>query len=456
MAETSTSSGSNSDSPLFRIAPDHLFTVLLLLPVDSILSFAMTCRRFRSLASSDTLWESICRRDWGPSSVDSLKSSKQDQQLPWMRLYKQVSRLDCVSCYKLSDPEDELVSPGPRASHSLSFVSDCLVLFGGGFEGGRHLDDTWAAYIGNDFRRIVKWQKVSSGIPSGRFGHSCVVIDDSVVLFGGINDHGNRQNDTWVGQVSFHKNFVITISWRLLDVGPTAPQARGAHAACCIDVRRMVIHGGIGLFGLRLGDTWILELSENLCSGTWQEIVTHPSPPPCSGHTLSCLGGNQTVLFGGRGLGYEVLSDVWHLYVSGGYAKWVQILYESQDIPHGFSLPRVGHSATPIVGGQILIYGGEDSYRHRKDDFWVLNVGTIPSIKVQAATSHIRGISGTMWKRLKAKGYEPNHRSFHRTCADPWGRYLYMFGGMTDGLLQPMESSGLLFDGKLFLVELEL
>ena len=53
-----------------------------------------------------------------------------------MRLYKQVRQLDSVSCHRLSDPDVGMVLPKARASHSLNFVSDCLVLFGGGCEGG--------------------------------------------------------------------------------------------------------------------------------------------------------------------------------------------------------------------------------------------------------------------------------------------------------------------------------
>ncbi|CAK7323747.1 unnamed protein product [Dovyalis caffra] len=558
MAETSSSSTSSSSrsksnsssnigsssalSPIVKLAQDHLFTILLLLPVDSLISFAMTCKRFRSLTSCDTLWESICRREWGSTSVDALKSSiktSNNQQLPWMRIYKQVSQLDSVSCHKLSDPDGELMLPTPRASHSLNFVSDCLVLFGGGSEGGqsfsfdakrdvytgfcqiisfayqlftvpdstnhglgfhclriflpldhgfiilvgsklntscvelkciavrnvlavlvffagRDLDDTWVAYIGNDFQRTLKWQKVNSGVPSGRFGHACVVIGDHLVLFGGINDRGMRQNDTWVGQLVLSENLGVTLSWRLLDVRSIAPPPRGAHAACCIDERTMVVHGGIGLYGLRLADTWILELSENSCSGTWRELVTHPSPPARSGQTLTCIQGMGTVLFGGRGLGYDVLHDVWLLQVSEDQLKWVQILYNLQDIPGGASLPRVGHSATLILGGRLLIYGGEDSQRHRKGDFWVLDVSKIPSIKAQPTPLNSRGLQANMWRRLKAKGYKPNHRSFHRASADHSGRHLYVFGGMVDGLLQPAELSGLRFDGELFLVKFEL
>ncbi|KAG2720762.1 hypothetical protein I3760_02G050300 [Carya illinoinensis] len=463
MEESGTSGVGNNNrnrAPITSIAQDHLVTILLLLPSDSILSFAMTCKRFRALIFSDTLWESICRRDWVLKSVDALKSSdlhfQQQQQLPWMRLYKQVFRLGSVSCHNLTYPDSELLVPRPRASHSLNFVSDCLVLFGGGCEGGRHLDDTWVSFIGKGFQKMPKWQKVNSGIPSGRFGHTCVVMGNLLVLFGGINDHGSRQNDTWVGQVACHETSVITLSWKLLDLQSVAPPSRGAHAACSVDDRLMLIHGGIGLNGLRLGDTWVLEVSESLCYGAWREILTYPSPPARSGHSLTCIGGRSIVLFGGRGLGYEVLNDVWVLDRLVGYDKWAQIPYELPKIPEGVSLPRVGHSATPIVGGRLLIHGGEDSYRHKKDDFWVLDVSAIPSISVQPSTLNSSGLLAKMWKKFEAKGHKPNCRSFHQACADPSGRYLYVFGGMIDRLVQAAESPDLSFDAELFLVELVL
>uniref|UniRef100_I1KGQ0 F-box domain-containing protein n=2 Tax=Glycine subgen. Soja TaxID=1462606 RepID=I1KGQ0_SOYBN len=443
---------SSCGSPISNMAQDYLFTILLLLPIDAILSLSITCKRFRALTSSHTLWKSLCKRDLGSTCVDSLSSNNQHRHFPWMRLYKQVSQMDSVCCHKLL--VSDLDFPAARASHSLNFVSDCLVLFGGGCEGGRHLDDTWVAYIGNDFRRMLKWQTVHSGIPSGRFGHTCVEMGDYLVLFGGINDRGNRKNDTWLGHVMFNENNGVTFSWKMLDVGNVAPPSRGAHAACCIDEKRMIIHGGIGLNGLRLGDTWVLEMSDSHCFGTWHEIVAHPSPPPRSGHTLTCIGRSRTILFGGRGLGYEVLDDVWLLDTYQGYQRWVQIVYDLQSIPAGVSLPRVGHTATLVLGGRLLIYGGEDSYRQRKDDFWVLDISAIPYPCItQQITVSSKKVLTRMWKRWKSSGHAANSRSFHRACADRSGRYVYVFGGMVDGFLQPAEPSGLRFDGELFLVE---
>uniref|UniRef100_A0A2N9ECT1 Reverse transcriptase zinc-binding domain-containing protein n=1 Tax=Fagus sylvatica TaxID=28930 RepID=A0A2N9ECT1_FAGSY len=80
----------------------------------------------------------LVMRDWGPNSVDALLKSYNlhfQQQLPWMKLYKQVFQLGSVSCHKMTYPDGEFELPSPRASHSLNFVSDCLVLFAGGSEG---------------------------------------------------------------------------------------------------------------------------------------------------------------------------------------------------------------------------------------------------------------------------------------------------------------------------------
>ncbi|GAA0157194.1 DNA-binding transcription factor [Lithospermum erythrorhizon] len=286
----------------------------------------------------------------------------------------------------------------------------------------------------------LKWQKIDAGLPTARFGHSCVVIGDRLVLFGGINDKGICQNDTWVGDIQMQDINSITLSWRLLDVGSNAPRPCGAHAACCIGNSKMLIHGGIGLSGLRLGDTWILNLSENLTFGSWQEIVTNSSSSSRSGHSLTHLGGTRTVLFGGRAIGYQVLSDLWLFDTSEDHWRWIHLSFEPQDVPHGFSLPPVGHSVTLILGGRLLIYEEKIHTGTGKMIF-----GCWTSVQYHQQQCNLL-LSGKKKSSTKC-GEDLKFKAIGQTL-------LYLFRGMVDGLLQPAEASGLQFDGGLFLVEL--
>lgn len=121
-------------SNIIQMNHEQIISILQLLPIDSVLSFSMTCRKFRSLASSDSLWEAICRREWGNGPVDSLLASLETRGLSWKSLYQQVAQLSSLSCTRLCSKDG--IFPMPRASHTLNFVSDCLVLHGGGCDGG--------------------------------------------------------------------------------------------------------------------------------------------------------------------------------------------------------------------------------------------------------------------------------------------------------------------------------
>ncbi|VAI75409.1 unnamed protein product [Triticum turgidum subsp. durum] len=395
-------------APVGHLGYDQVLSILRLLPAEAVLSFAATCRAFRDWASSDVLWEALCRRDWGARAAAAALADWRCG-VPWRRLYAEVARVSALQARRL---QVKGTSPRPRASHSINLVAGWLVVFGGGCEGGRHLDDIWATYVGNRAgtrsSNSLTWQQLASGTPSGRFGHSCILVGDALVLFGGINDRGLRLNDTWIGQIICEEPCRMRISWRLLEIGPLAPSPRGAHAACCIDDKFIVIHGGIGVHGSRLGDTWLLDLSDGLRSGSWRRMRnTGPLPSARSGHTLTWIG----------------------------------------ELPS----PRAGHSATFLFGGKILVYGGEDKERRRMDDFWILDIPALLQFE-----SGNRKMAKRMWKKLRIDGQSPNCRSFHGACVDTSGYCVYVFGGMVDALLHPAESLGLRFDGQLYQVELVL
>jgi len=132
------SSSSSSPPPIAQLGYDQLLSVLRLLPPEAVLSFAATCRAFRAWASSDALWEALCRRDWGARTAAALAERRRERggggvPAPWRRVHAEVARLGALSARRVPVRG---ASPRPRASHSLNLVAGWLVLFGGGCEGG--------------------------------------------------------------------------------------------------------------------------------------------------------------------------------------------------------------------------------------------------------------------------------------------------------------------------------
>lgn len=443
------------DHGICALGADQVLAILEYLPVLSVVAFGMTCRRFRELADSDALWAFICRREWGSNAVDAWPSSGNNSNLGWKDLHRQMLALGSVTWHRLHQGD---IVPAARASHSMVTASDKMVIFGGGHDGGRHLDDTWVAPLPVDVSENIAWQQTSVGIPGGRFGQSCTVVGDTLVLFGGINDHGIRQSDTWISkQVNFENSSV----WQLLEVA-AAPCARGAHAGCFAGDIKVVVYGGIGSDGIRLDDTWLLDLSEKPLPA-WRKVNTFISPPARSGHTLTWVGGKCMVLFGGRGTKFEVLNDVWLLDMEGDLAEWVELRACELHPKHGVPSPRAGHSATLIFGGRVLIYGGEDAKRCRKGEVWVLdpsagipvgNVSTCTDIHYRNMQKNRSKFNRKFWKKLKQWGQPPTKRSFHGASSVHFGRAVLIFGGMVDGESVPTASAGLAFDAGLYLLQL--
>lgn len=444
---------SSAQCGITSLSLDQIVTILQFLPVQSIVAFGLTCKRYWEIAEGDELWAFICVREWGSRAVQAWPMLGKDKKR-WKRVYRQMLMLKAGSWRKVDQGP---VIPAPRASHSLNTVAGMVTVFGGGCQGGRHLDDTWVASIPSDISEGIVWQQNTVGSPTGRFGQSCTVVHDALVLFGGITDKGARQCDTWINR-GFGRNVHGYSVWEMLDA-LVSPPPRGAHAGSYGGDERVVVFGGIDSEGSRLGDTWLLDLSE--VPSIWHEVVTPISPPARSGHTLTWIGGRKMILFGGRGTRFEVLNDVWLLDMEGDCAYWVELrpceLQPINDRPAA----RAGHSATLLFGGRILIFGGEDARRTRKGDLWVLDprAGVQVGYGSSCMTSYPQKslsedkLAPRFWKKLKQCGQIPRKRSFHGACALESGHSILVFGGMVDGELLPA-ATGLGFDAEMHILQL--
>lgn len=444
---------SSSQCGIYSLSLDQIVTILQFLPVQSIIAFGLTCKRFGDIAEGNDLWAFICTREWGSRAVQTWPMLGKDKNR-WKRVYRQMLMPKAGSWRKVDQGD---VVPAPRASHSLNTVAGKVTVFGGGCQGGRDLDDTWVASLPSEISEGIVWHQNTVGNPTGRFGQSCTVVNDTLVLFGGITDKGARQCDTWINRGVGRSTLEYPV-WEMLDT-LASPPPRGAHAGCCGGNDRAIVFGGIDSEGNRLGDTWLLDLSE--VPPIWQEVVTPTSPPARSGHSLTWIGGRKMILFGGRGTRFEVLNDVWLLDMEGDCAYWVELrpgeLQHINDSPAA----RAGHSATLLFGGRILIYGGEDARRTRKGDAWVLDPRA--GVQVGCGSSCIASYSQKslsedklaprFWKKLKQCGQVPRKRSFHGACGLESGHSILVFGGMVDGELIPA-ATGLGFDAEMHVLQL--
>jgi hypothetical protein len=55
---------------IHALGHDHLVLILERLSIRSVLSFALTCKQGRELACCDAVWGSLCRREWGPQTME--------------------------------------------------------------------------------------------------------------------------------------------------------------------------------------------------------------------------------------------------------------------------------------------------------------------------------------------------------------------------------------------------
>ena len=110
--------------------------------------------------------------------------------------------------------------------------------------------------------RQVKTLSSSSHKPSARWGHSCCVVGEDIVFFGGYAD-SNYMNDLW----AFNS---VTMKWREIETKGDVPAQR---SNCSMNYdkenNQIVIFGGGGSNKQRFNSISIL----NWASKEWIEIA---------------------------------------------------------------------------------------------------------------------------------------------------------------------------------------
>ena len=83
-------------------------------------------------------------------------------------------------------------APKPRAGHSASYHDECMYIFGGKDDDNMKLNDFWKLDL---VQRKWTCIETAGNTPQARSGHSAIVYEGKIFLFGGIFEVTKELND---------------------------------------------------------------------------------------------------------------------------------------------------------------------------------------------------------------------------------------------------------------------
>lgn len=245
--------------------------------------------------------------------------------------------------------------------------------------------------------------------PCKRWGHSVILFENQMFLFGGSGSNNNARNwetiyilncDTW--------------DWEKVcpndALGNNTPEPRDSHA--CVRIgHNMFIFGGSN------GENPLNDMfAFNLVSKTWNKIdESGEIPTPREGHSGVALLDRYFFIFGG----WDGKNIFQNCYLFDSITKKWKIL---EYLPGSEPLPRESHSCA-LLRDKIYIFGGQGTSIKKKDNYY--NDLFRLKINIDKSLEKINGV----WEKLSSKnGFYPSPRTSH-SIASYQDRYLIVIGG---------------------------
>jgi N-acetylneuraminic acid mutarotase len=181
-----------------------------------------------------------------------------------------------------------------RCYHSGDIYNNSLYIFGG-WNGFYRLNELLLfAFELNSMKRI---SSSSGNVPCGRSGHSSVIYDDYLYIYGGMNQEGERMND-------LHHYDIMNKKWKKISIENNISPIKASGSKLIHFKENLYLfggsHGGNAQYfssnSLKyLGDFWKF----NLISNKWSKIEDKGEHPSGRSFYSMCLNDNKIVIYGG-------------------------------------------------------------------------------------------------------------------------------------------------------------
>ncbi|XP_055492259.1 kelch domain-containing protein 3 isoform X3 [Leucoraja erinacea] len=298
---------------------------------------------------------------------------------------------------------------GPRrVNHAAVAVGHKVYSFGGYCSGEDY--ETLRQIDVHIFNAVsLRWMKLppfrserkdqSPQLPYMRYGHTAVLVDDAIYIWGGRNDTEGACNVLYEFDIHSH-------SWSTPKVHGSIPGARDGHSACALGKSMFIFGGYEQLADCFSNDihrldtvtmTWTLVNAKGIAA-RWRDF-----------HSATVLGSRMYV-FGGRADRFGPFHSNNEIYCNRIEVfdmetnHWLE-LPTAQLLPEG----RRSHSAF-AYNSELYIFGGYNARLDRHfNDLWKYNPET------------------AMWRKVEPKGKGPCPR--RRQCCCMVGDKVILFGG---------------------------
>ena len=175
--------------------------------------------------------------------------------------------------------------------------------------------------------------------PSKRWGHSVVLHNNNMIIFGGRHSQRILSN---IYSLDF-----TSLSWTKIDPCGNSPPARDSHSAIIYNNTDMIIFGGNGTSG-KLNDLWNFNFNEK----KWTKISgTGNSPSPRDGHLTSLIYNKYMIIYAGLDNDDNVIHDIYLFDIQN------KIWYEC-DI-EGVPIQNKDGQSCCKIGNTMYLFGGQ-------------------------------------------------------------------------------------------------
>ena len=241
--------------------------------------------------------------------------------------------------------------------------------------------------------------------PSKRWGHSAVLYNNSMIIFGGRHSQRILSN---IYSLDF-----ATLSWSKIEPYSKAPQARDSHSAIIYNNCDMIIFGGNGLSG-KMNDLW----NFNFNLKKWSEMSNSVKgiwPKARDGHNTAIIYNKYMVIYAGLDDKDNVIQDVFLYDIENKI--WYECEIEGQPIQD-----KDGQSCCK-VGDILYLFGGQgpkdDDY---SNDLFTVQFDIPDNLEEKKPKTIITKVE------INKNSLKPSVRA-SQTCVGYKDQYLIIIGG---------------------------